>query len=198
MSAGTTVRPAEPDDIAALTAVLTRAFAEDPVVAWAYPDVARRATRSPGFFAFDLRRLIPQDVSWTTTHRAGAALWALPDRWRESPRETARLVASLGPALRWRAPMVGYGLSAVQWRHPSGRHLYLAVLGVDPHHQGRGHGSALLRPGLDLCDEEGLPAFLETATERNVSFYGRHGFTVVSESRLPRGPKIWGMRREPR
>jgi GNAT superfamily N-acetyltransferase len=192
------VRPVEAGDLAALTGTLTRAFADDPLVSWAYPKVDRRAIRSPGFFAWSLRRLLGQDVSWTTTTRAGAALWALPGRWRETPREAASLVLSTGPGLGLRAPLVGYGLSQVERLHPTHPHLYLAVLGVDPHHQGLGLGSALLQPGLALCDEERLPAYLETATERNIDFYGRHGFVVTRECRLTRGPRIWSMWREPR
>jgi ribosomal protein S18 acetylase RimI-like enzyme len=92
-----------------------------------------------------------------------------------------------------------YGLSRVEAHHPRDPHLYLAVLGVDPARQGQGIGSRLLRPGLELCDAEGLPAYLETAKERNLDFYGRHGFRVTGRMSLPRGgPPIWLMWRDPR
>jgi hypothetical protein len=51
---------------------------------------------------------------------------------------------------------------------------------------------------LDRCDAEHVPAYLETGTERNVSFYERHGFKVRDMIDLPRGPRMWLMWREPR
>ena len=89
------------------------------------------------------------------------------------------------------------GLDSVEKAHPRERHLYLAVLGVEPSRQGEGLGSRLIRPGLELCDREGIPAYLETAKERNIGFYSRHGFRVTDELRLPKGPPVWLMWRDP-
>jgi GNAT superfamily N-acetyltransferase len=55
---------------------------------------------------------------------------------------------------------------------------YLKLLGVDPDGQGKGIGSMLLRESLCELDEDALPAYLETGTERNVRFYERFGFAV--------------------
>jgi GNAT superfamily N-acetyltransferase len=179
-----------------LAAVLARAFHDDPVVRWVYRE-GRRQRGATRFFEWSLRRLTPHDVSWTTEGRDGAALWALPDCWRESPAEMVRLLAATATAVGLRAPTVLRGLNQVEDAHPTERHLYLAVLGVDPSRQGEGIGSQLLRPGLELCDREGIPAYLETARERNVTFYSRHGFRVTGELRLPKGPPVWLMWRDP-
>jgi hypothetical protein len=46
-------------------------------------------------------------------------------------------------------------------------------------------------------DTSGTPAFLETATERNVALYRRHGFDVIAQYRpAPDGPQVWAMWRE--
>ena len=191
------VRPARHDDVEPLSGVLTRAFADDPVTQWVYASDRRRPFWSHGFFRWQVRRLLPQDVSWTTEDRAGAALWALPEQWREDAGDTFRLLAVTLPGVLPRLPRVLAGLGQVESRHPPGRHLYLAVLGVDPEHQGAGIGSQLMRPGLDLCDRERLPAYLETGKEANLAFYGRHGFTVLDELHLPKGPPVWFLWREP-
>ena len=83
-------------------------------------------------------------------------------------------------------------------KHPHEPHWYLNVLGIHPDLQGRGFGSHLMQPVLRRCDEQGLPAYLETDTERNVALYKRHGFEVTERFDLPGGgPPIWLMWREP-
>ena len=185
------VRPARPDDVEPLTATLARAFHDDPVTAWVYANEGRRSHWSSRFFRWQLHRLLPQDVSWTTDGHAGAALWALPGQWREDTADTVALFRATLLGVVPRLPRVLRGLSQVEARHPRGRHLYLAVLGVDPARQGEGVGSELIRPGLELCDREGLPAYLETGKERNLAFYARHGFRVTGELTLPKGPPVW-------
>lgn len=186
-----------------LAAVLAQAFADDPVVRWVYgPPAAgargeRQRRRERRFFTWTLDRLGGHDVTWTTEAAEGAAIWALPGRWRESPRELLSLCAITAPAVGLRGVRVLRGLGQVEARHPAEPHLYLAVLGVDPARQGAGLGSTLLAPGLALCDRDGIPAYLETATERNVDFYARHGFRVTDELRLPSGPRVWCLWREP-
>jgi ribosomal protein S18 acetylase RimI-like enzyme len=191
------VRPARDEDVGPLAAALARAFHDDPVTRWVYANERRRPHWSTRFFRWQLERLLPQDASWTTDARDGAALWALPDQWRESAKETMKLLRGTLPGVLPRLPRVLQGLGQVEARHPRRQHMYLAVLGVDPASQGEGVGSALIRPGLELCDREGLPAYLETGKERNLAFYGRHGFTVRDELTLPKGPPVWFLWREP-
>jgi GNAT superfamily N-acetyltransferase len=192
------VRRAQAQDHRSLTEVLARAFDDDPLLRWVFPGVRARSRYGGGFFRWSLWRCADQEVTWTTDDLAGTAIWALPDRWQVTLRELGRLTRWTGPGMARRGPLVMWGLADVERRHPRDRHLYLAVLGVDPPRQGAGLGSALLGPGLELCDREGLPAYLETGKERNLAFYGRHGFQVTDRLRLPRGPVVWLMRREPR
>lgn len=193
------VRLVGADDVDPLAGTLTRAFADDPVTQWVYARAASRPMWSERFFAWQLRRLRGQEVSWTTEDgRGGAALWALPGRWREDTRETLSLLRLTLPGVLPRLPRILRGLGQVEARHPAEPHLYLAVIGVDPARQGEGIGSALIRPGLDLCDRDHLPAYLETGKEANLAFYGRHGFAVLDELQLPKGPPVWFLWREPR
>jgi ribosomal protein S18 acetylase RimI-like enzyme len=110
----------------------------------------------------------------------------------------------IGPAFRHprllaRMPLVAYGWHRLEQAHPQRPpHWYLATLGTDPAAQGRGLGSAALRPVLAQCDRDGVGAYLESSKERNIDFYARHGFQVTKELKLPRGPRMWAMWREPR
>ncbi|MBU0596347.1 GNAT family N-acetyltransferase, partial [Candidatus Bipolaricaulota bacterium] len=77
-------------------------------------------------------------------------------------------------------------------------HWYLMALGVAPGRQGRGIGARLLSPILRRASDEGLPCYLETQTERNVTFYGKLGFEVLLEEREPVGGlPLWFMARQP-
>jgi ribosomal protein S18 acetylase RimI-like enzyme len=69
------------------------------------------------------------------------------------------------------------------------------LVAVHPSARGRGLGSQLVEHGLALARREGLPAFLETAQQSNVSYYERFGFRVIGEEKAPDGgPTIWFMR----
>ena len=171
-----------------------RAFLDDPIGEFAHPRAATREWRQRFFFRGRLDALVGEELCFTDEARTGAALWAPPDRWQISARESARLLRIVSR----RTPKMLVGFNRIEKRHPHEPHYYLAVLGVDPPAQGRGLGSTLLQPMLDRCDTEGVGAYLESSKERNVPFYERHGFRVREEVRFPRGPAVWLMWREPR
>jgi len=81
--------------------------------------------------------------------------------------------------------------------HPKEPHRYLGTLGVDPLLQGRGVGSALLSTWLIGVDRDGLAAYLETDSERSVSFYETAGFALEGEAAIL-GVRVWRLRRAPR
>ena len=54
-----------------------------------------------------------------------------------------------------------------------------------------------MQPVLELCERDGVPAYLESSKERNIDFYARFGFRVRDEVKLPAGPKMWPMWRDP-
>jgi predicted N-acetyltransferase YhbS len=101
-------------------------------------------------------------------------------------------VPSLGPASRARG-----ALKEVVKAHEKRPHWYLQLLMVDPSFQRQGIGGLLQTPTLERCDAEAIPSWLETQKPDNLVYYGRFGFTVVAEHKVPDGPSIWSMVREP-
>jgi ribosomal protein S18 acetylase RimI-like enzyme len=192
-----TVRLAVAADREALAAALARSFHDDPVMSWFFPDAARREAQNRRFFALRLRQLVPHGETYTVDRELGAALWAPPDAWRLGMLESLRMGMSLLPALGRRAGVIARGVDMIERRHPAKPHYYLAVLGTEPAAQGRGIGSTLMRPVLAECDREGIGAYLESSKERNIDFYARHGFRVLEEVRMPKGPPVWPMWRDP-
>jgi GNAT superfamily N-acetyltransferase len=190
------VRPATADDVRPLSRSLARAFDDDPVMGFLFPSDGRRPDQLTRFFGYEVKARL--GTVWTVDGQAGAAVWAAPDRWRTSPGEVVRGLPFFLRLFGRRLPTALRLLSLIERHHPDEPHWYLAVLGTDPDHQGTGVGSALLGPVLDRCDEQGLPAYLESSKESNLAFYARHGFAVRTELRLPGGPPVWPMWRGPR
>jgi ribosomal protein S18 acetylase RimI-like enzyme len=192
-------RRATSADVEPLARTLARAFFDDPVAMWAFSQAELRPRALERFQAARVRQLLPEDEVWMAAGHSCAALWAPPGRWRTTLRQDAALLGSFThPRLLARLPLVALGLLDVERKHPHDPpHYYLAMLGTDPDQQGRGLGSALMRPVLERCDVDGVGAFLESSKERNIDFYARHGFRVVQEIRLPRGPLMWQMWRDP-
>lgn len=62
-------------------------------------------------------------------------------------------------------------------------HWYLKAIGTTERARGRGAGSALIRHRLADADATGTPAYLESSSETNMSYYEKFGF--VERSRIP-------------
>jgi GNAT superfamily N-acetyltransferase len=191
------VRSVTADDVAQVARLLARAFSQDPVITWSIPDQARRRARGPHAFAAILGLYLPKGHVYADSRLRSAALWAPPGTRPIGAAEIAHLLPRLARVYGYRLPFVLAGLARVQRHRPDRPHWYLAYLGTDPDHQGEGLGAAVLTPVLDRCDREGLLAYLEASEPQLIPFYQRHGFAVVQQIRLPSGPPVWGMLRQP-
>jgi GNAT superfamily N-acetyltransferase len=200
---GLDVRPAQRADVRELSAVLGRAFYEDPVTTWMLPDPeARKAKLYKLFGAMTRYHHLAGggvEVAEDGGSIAGAALWDPPGRWRHKRHE--ELMAM--PRLLWtfgRLVKKGAVLDEMMKKlHPEEPHWYLAIIGSDPTVRGKGFGHALMRSRLDRCDAEHAPAHLESSNAVNVPYYSRFGFEVTGEIKLPDGgPTLWPMWRAPR
>jgi len=187
-------------DVPLLAGAVARAFHDDPIWEYMFPDRNRQA-RAELYVAHELRHLyLRNDETWTTTDGVhGAAIWAPPGKWRQANVDMVRSLPTLIRSVGTKLPRSFRALLAIEAAHPPGDHYYLAILGTDPASQGQGVASACLAPVLARCDEQGIGAYLESSKESNVPFYNRHGFEVTRELKLPSGgPSLWLMWREPR
>lgn len=199
-------RRATKDDIEPVGGVLARAFQEDPMWRWALgrDAVDERRARLERFFGAIARIVDAHDqltfTAGDASATAGASVWMSPGKWRFSLVDEARMapsvLASFGAAGTIRLLKL---LMAVERAHLREPHWYLFAIGADPAHQGRGVGAALLAPMLARCDDEQLPAYLESSNPQNLSFYRRHGFTDHGPPlRFGDGVIVTPMRRAPR
>jgi GNAT superfamily N-acetyltransferase len=165
------------------------------------PEPTGRTGRLRLFFETELREIaIPRGLVWTTEEVAGAAVWAPPGDWRVPVTTMAREVPPMARVFGRRLPLALWSRLRLDARHPrTPSHWYLATMAVAPEWQGRGFGTALIRPALEELDAAAQPAYLESSTPRSRALYERHGFTVTGELSYPMGgPPLWLMWREPR
>lgn len=190
------VRPARPADIAPVSASLARAFEDDPVMEWLFP-ARNRLRRLERFFAVEAGFSLRKGTAYTAVDHAGAALWMPPGQWKVGAAQMIRTAPTMIRLLGSHLFTALAGLGVIERAHPGAPHFYLSVLGTDPARQGHGVGGAAMRPVLDRCDHDGLGAYLESSKEVNISYYERFGFEVTAELQMPKGPKVWGMWRDP-
>jgi ribosomal protein S18 acetylase RimI-like enzyme len=197
------LRPSEASQAAR---VLTRAFADDQAWRTIFPADAARAAAMPRLWRAVVGYSLRYGHVWTTPDVAGVAC-ALGPRgsfvtpWREMRTwlRFSRLIAGLSFESRRSFLSVALTIDRLHRQAMPGPHEYLWALGVDASRQGAGTGSALVSAFVARADEARLPAYLETETERNVSFYCRHGFDVLREERVLGGRlRVWAMTRPPR
>lgn len=198
-----TVRRATTADVPRLAAVLAGAFARDPYFSWLAGEASERNQRMRDAWSGILRfASAGMRETWTDASRSGVAIWIPPGRGPSSIIDSFRLMPTFARLTGWRR--LREASAAVEFLehrrrdHVPTPHWYLSALGVDPDVQGQGIGSALLAVIGARADADRTPAYLETATARNVLLYERHGFAVVEELVLPRTDVHgWLMRRDP-
>jgi GNAT superfamily N-acetyltransferase len=141
----------------------------------------------------------PEHLVFVSDDGSGAAIWQPVGKWKVPPTELLRGLPAMLRAFRMRTPAMMSALTAIEKVHPTEEHYYLEVLGTRKDRQSKGTGSAVINAVLERCDEEGLPAYLESSNPRNIPFYARHGFEVREEISCGKGaPVATAMWREPR
>lgn len=193
------VRLAE-DRVDEASAMLARAFQDDPAWEWVVPSARRRAALLPWLFRVNFE--VTEAQPWVTEGEiVGCSRWLPPGRPQIHIGPMLRaLVATPLRAREATSRFFAYGRAVEAMRAATvpEPHWYLAGIGVEPARRRNGIGIALMQPGLDASDRDRIPCALLTNNEANVDFYGKRGFEVVHEGRTPDdGPHAWMMRRDP-
>lgn len=202
------VRRADETDVELVGAVAGAAFETDPLMGWVFPDPATRPSLLALVMTGLARSYLPEGGDVYLADAACVALWRRPDHDHHpdpEPDPEADGAAGADDAERPPNPIPVDSLerlaimsAAMSAAHPHEPHWYLNVLGTRPEHQGQGLGGLVLAPVLEICDREGMRAYLESSNARNMPFYFRHGFVQSGEIELPDGPSLHPMWREPR
>jgi len=136
---------------------LARAFHNDPLQTYVFPDEAERAARSPAHFAAALRYgMLFGEVLTTEGKPLGAAVWLPPETWEITPERATVAGFDDLPNVMGKEPANRFFsvLGAIDPYHRDvpPAHWYLMVIGVSPEACGQGLGGALIEPMMNRAD----------------------------------------------
>jgi len=195
------VRSVDPAALDALAGRLARAFADDPLYVWMFPDPERRRRALSWMMKSGLAYGRRYGRAVQTEDGVAAAVWQPPGRgvttWGMIRSGFLAAPVHMGIRPFGRFMQLNALMERAHKQHAPDPHWYLMFVGVDPGSQGRGHGTALLLDGLALADAAGKPCYLETSNARNLPLYERHGFAIVETATIgDSGTTGWVMRRD--
>jgi GNAT superfamily N-acetyltransferase len=190
-----TIKTATISDEAPIIAVVTLAFSADPAARWTWSDPQQYLQHFPHFIQAFGGKAFVHGSAYSVEGYAGAALWLPP---AVHPDEDALIALLQRTVPEPRHQDVFAVFDQMGRYHPREPHWYLPLIGVDPFHQGKGCGAALMHHALLPCDRDHLPAYLESTNPKNIPLYERHGFAVLGTVQVGASPPIFPMLRTPR
>jgi ribosomal protein S18 acetylase RimI-like enzyme len=190
-----TIETRENAEEARAVATLVTAFAADPAMRWMYPGAQQYLRHFPDFIRAFGGSAFQHGTADSLGEFHSVALWLPPDASPDDSALAGVLQESMAPPLQAEVASL---IEQMGQFHPPGRHWYLPLVGVDPGMQRRGLGSGLLMRGLERCDRERIPAYLEATNPRNLALYERLGFRTLGRIRTESSPVITPMLRQPR
>lgn len=180
--------------------VLADAFLDDPMVLWTlggdFSDREALRERMTSFFTEINRGSVAEGMMWGTEDGKGIAVWLTPETTEAYEAEDLEMRPRLAPLSD-----DGGARYAVFWdwiaaHIPEEPTWFLDQIAVEAEYRGKGIGAALIEHGIAMAERAGQQCFLETGNPRNVAYYERFGFEVVSEGDGPGGgPHVWFMLR---
>ena len=189
------VQTASPEEQTSVTDIITLGFAADPIARWVWPDAGTYLNAMPRFaMAFGGGGFTRSSV-YSTDCGYAAAMWLPPGVHSDDEAIETIFGETIAPE---RMEEIGSFFAQMDTFHPQEECWYLPLIAADPSQTGRGLGAALMKHALQKCDEQSLPAYLESSNPRNISLYERHGFEVMGKIETPSSPLMTPMYRPAR
>jgi len=187
------VKTATESEQDAVIDALKLAFVADPATRWVWPDSQKYLLHFSKFAKAFGGKAFEQNTAHYTGNYSGAALWLPPNVGPDVDTLLGLIRDTTSEEAQNIVPQVFEKMGGY---HPNEPHWYLPLLGVDPHHHGKGLGSLLMKHALSICDKESMLAYLESSNPRNIQFYKRHGFELLGTIQVDSFPPIFPMLRK--
>ena len=190
-------------DVEQAAQVISHAFANDPLISYILPLRATRIKTLTKFFRIYGEINIKNNRAYGAGEPLqGVAYWKFPNQGSISV--SVKSLGKLLPLLFTMYP-IGYirgkaiieQIDSLHEKYADEPHYYLDNLGIVPSSQGQGLSSKLIRPFLQMADEQKVIAYTDTVTESNVPFYEHFGFECVETSPVEKtGITVYALKRQ--
>jgi ribosomal protein S18 acetylase RimI-like enzyme len=191
-------------DVEPAAQVLSQAFANDPLCVYILPSQKTRVKILYKFFLVYGELNIGNNRGYGIGDPLqGVAYWKSPTQENlsislKSLGKVIPLFFTLYFAGYMRGKPITAQIDAMHKKYADEPHYYLDNLGVMPNAQGQKLSSKLLRPILQIADEQKVITYTDTVTRSNVAIYEHFGFQCVEECAVTNtGVTIWALRRPP-
>lgn len=191
------IRRATDADFVNLCTTAMRAFHDDPVMRWLYPEDEVYFQPKGAVFAGAMTNWLAHQQPWCTDDAAALAIWFPPVELGAPVPEQIKVGPPPTPEMLARFELIDPAMAA---HKPVESHWYLQLLATHPDWQRQGLGAHLMEVVFERADSEGIPCYLETERPELVAYYRHHGFEVRSEWDVDPdatlgevGPHMWGM-----
>ena len=189
------IKSAKPSDKDRVITTLVLAFSADPVTRWVWPDPLLYYRYFSEFIDLYAGKAFRKGTAYYLENFLGSTLWLPPG---VKPGENKVIALLMRSVSKRKQKDVFSVFEQSDKFHPKDPHWYLPFLGVDPFHQGKGFGTALLKYALARLDREKKIAYLESSNPKNLSFYNRNGFDVLGTIQVGSSPPLVPMIRRPK
>ncbi len=176
-------------------AAMTLAFSADPAARWAWPDPRQYFKTFVPLVTLFGGKAFDHGSAYVIGDFVGVAQWLPPGVQPDDGPIVDLFERTMSGQKRDELLFLFEQMASF---HPHEPHWYIPLIGVDPMFQGQGYGGRLMRHGLEACDRDQQPAYLEATSATSRAFYERQGFRVLGEIRSGDSPPMFPMLREPR
>ncbi|NVM16750.1 MAG: GNAT family N-acetyltransferase [Candidatus Lokiarchaeota archaeon] len=183
------------------------AFKDDPVTIFTYPDEGERKQKLQYGFYMIYNYGIKYGLTYATSKNLeGITIWLPPNKtypstWtmmRHGGFYSMRKVGLKIKALKITMTIFKYEDERHKELVPY-EHWYFQNIAVKPEEQGKGYGGLLISTMIKNIESDGLPIYVESNTEKNVSIYQKYGFEILEHTIIPETDvPLWCMLRKPR
>jgi ribosomal protein S18 acetylase RimI-like enzyme len=175
------------DDIEKGSEVLRNAFIDYPTFRYLFPDLNEREKKLRQIMRFFLKcGLIHGNVIAPSKDIEGISIWYKSKDLNFSLGSLLKaglisLLLNLGTKSFNRFKRLGDTKKSNRDKIIEEEYYFLDVIGIDPSFARRGYAKLLIDSILLQVDKENMSCFLETSNIKNIDYYSRHGFDLLSK-----------------